>query len=143
MKLMRGIVNAVLMATLLKPVARRMVGRWRTRTRESAATAIGIPVQELFETALIEELVAPATGLEPSPVETPEQLAGRGVIRTMFIAGALIALTALAAVAIAALIRRRREAREAQAEGADWVAVPVEGSIKEAEEAVAQEALIE
>jgi len=143
MRWMRGIMNAVLMATLVKPVARRMVARWRRRAQESAATTIGIPVQELLETALIEELAVPAADRQPSPAETAEQLAGRGVIRTMLIAGAVVTVIAGAAVAIAALIRRRREAHEAQAEESEWVAVPVDASIEEAEETVAQEALIE
>lgn len=140
MRWMRGIVNAVLMATLVKPVVRRMVARWRRRARESAATTIGIPVQGLLEMALIEELTPPAADLQPSPAETPEQLAGRGMIRTVLIAGAVVTVIAVAAVAIGAMIRRRREAREAQAEGSEWVAVPVDAS---AEEAVAQGTLVE
>ena len=67
MRWMRGIINAVLMVTLVKPVVRRMVARWRRRARESAATTIGIPVQELLEAALIAELAAPAADLRPSP----------------------------------------------------------------------------
>ena len=143
MRWMRGIINAVLMATLVKPLVRRMVARWRRRARESAATTIGIPVQGLLETALMEELAAPAADLRPSLAETPEQLAGRGMMRTLLIAGAVVAVIAVAAVTIAAMIRRRRESREAQAEGSEWVAVPVDASIEEAEEAVAQGTPIE
>ncbi len=143
MRWMRGIMNAVLMATLVKPVVRRMVARWRRRAQESAATTIGIPVQELLETALIAELAVPAADLQLSPAETSEQLAGRGMSRTMLIAGAVVAVIAGAAVAITALVRHRHEAHEAQAEGSEWVAVPVDASIEEAEEAEAQEALIE
>ncbi len=143
MRWMRGIVNAVLMATLVKPMVRRMVARWRRRARESAATTIGIPVQELLEMALIEELALPTADLQPSPPETPDQLAGRGMPRTVLIAGAVVAVTAVAAVTIVAMIRRRRKGRAAQAEGSDWVAVPVDVSIEETEEAVAQGTLIE
>ena len=56
MRLVRGSVNAVLMVTLVKPVVRLFVARWRKRMQESAATTIGIPMQELMEAALIEEL---------------------------------------------------------------------------------------
>lgn len=140
---MRAIANAVLMATLVKPVVRRMVARWRRRAQESAATTIGIPVQELLEAALIEELVQTDVDLRPSPVETPEQLPGRGLLGSLFIVGAVVAVIAVAVVAGAALIRRRREAREAPADGSEWVAVPVDVSTEETEEAVAEEALIE
>ena len=142
MRWIRGITNAVLMATLVKPVVRRMVARWRRRAQESPAT-IGIAVQELLEAALIEELGASAADLQPSPGEAAEELAGRGTVRTMLIVGVVVAVIAGTAVAIAALIRRRREAQEAQAEGSEWVAVPVEAAPEEAEETVAQEALID
>jgi hypothetical protein len=141
MRWIRGIVNAVLMATLVTPVARRLVAGWRRRAQESAATTIGIPVQELLETALIEELAAPGADLQPSAAATAGQAAGRSMIRTMIIAGAVVAVTAGAAVAIATLIRRRREAHEAQAKGSERVAVPVDASTREAEEAVPQEVL--
>ena len=52
MRLVRGIVNAVLMATLIKPIVRLTVSRWRRRARESAAATVGIPVQELLEISL-------------------------------------------------------------------------------------------
>lgn len=142
MRWIRGIINAVLMATLVKPLVRRMVARWRRRARESAVATIGIPAQGLFETALMEELAAPAVDLRPSPAQTPEQLADGGMIRTLLITGAVVATIAVAALAIAAVIRRRREAHEAQADGTEWAAVPVNASIDEAEEAVAQGTLI-
>ena len=134
----RGIVNAVLMATLVRPVVRRMVARWRRRAQESAATTIGIPVQELLEAALIEELAPANMDLQPSPAESPEQLARRGMLPTVLLAGAVVSVIAIAAVAIGVMIRRRREAREAQAESSEWVAVPMDVPIEEAEEAVAQ-----
>ena len=56
MNVIRRIGNAVLMVTLVKPVVRLFVARWRKRMQESAATTIGIPMQELMEAALIEEL---------------------------------------------------------------------------------------
>ena len=143
MRWMPGIVNAVLMATLVKPVVRRMVARWRRRAQASAATTVGIPVQQLIETALIDELAPPAADLRPSTAETPEQLVDRGMMRAVLIAGALGTVIAVLVVAIAAVSRRRRKARETRPEESERVAVPVDMSIEEAEEAVPQEMLIE
>jgi hypothetical protein len=130
-------VNAVLLATLVKPTARWMVARWRRRAREYPASAIAIPVQELIETALIEELASPAADLQSS-AEIAEEVAGRSLARTLLIAGAVAAVVAVSTLAVAALIRRRREAQSSE-----WVAVPVDAPVEEAEEAVAQESSID
>jgi hypothetical protein len=143
MGLVRGIVNAVLMVTLVKPVVRLTVARWRKRAQESAATTMGIPLQELLETALMEELGSPAAELQPAAVETPDEMVDRGVVTTMLISGAVIAAMAGAVAAIAVVIRRRREAQEARAGGSEWVAVPVGESTEGTEQAVALEALTE
>ena len=141
MRVFKGLANALLMVTLIRPVVRLMVRRWRKQAQESPAATIGIPVQELVEAALIEELAPLAIELEPSLEETVEELAGRSMIRTLFIAGIAIALTAGAAIAIATVIRRQREGQK----GSEWVAVPVGGTpeeVEEAEEAI-EEALID
>ena len=146
MRVVRGIVNAVLMATLIKPIVRLTVTRYRKRAQASPAATFGIPVQELVEAALIEELAPAAVALQVedlqlAPEEAIEDIAGRSAIRTLLIAGVVVVAIAGAAAAIATLIKRRREARDAE-----WVAVPVEGSTEEAEEAEEaeiQEALID
>ena len=75
MKVIRGVANAVLMVTLIKPMARLTVGRWRKRVQESPAAVIGIPVQELFEAALVAELAPAVEALEPA-VEVARKLRG-------------------------------------------------------------------
>ena len=124
----RGTVNGLLMVTLVRPVVHRMVSRWRKRAQESAATTIGIPVQELLEAALIEELGVGTTDLAPAPIEAPELPDGRSTLRTLVILGLAAALTAGAAVAIRTLWRRRREMIDERSKDPEWVAVSVEGS---------------
>jgi len=122
----RGTVNGLLMVTLVRPVVHRMVTRWRKRAQESAATTIGIPVQELLEAALMEELGVQTADLASAPIEAVEPPDGRSTLRTLVILGLLVALTAGAAVAIRTLWRRRREMIDAQVEDPEWVAVTVE-----------------
>lgn len=137
MRMMRGLANAVLMVTLVRPIVRLSVSRWRKRARESAPAVISGPMQELFEAALIEELSPPVVELEPlAEVEPPVDLealadevvadvAGRSAVRTLVIAGSLIALTAVSVVAVRRVVQRRRADRE-------LVAVPIETEAAEA-----------
>lgn len=143
MRLIRGVVNAFLMVTLVRPIVRLTVSRWRKRAREAAPAVISLPVQELFEAALIEELsplvVEPAPLADPGPSADAETLAdletlaqdmvveaaGRSTLRAVVIGGGLIAVIAISAVAIRSLIRRRRANR-------GLVAVPVESEAAEA-----------
>ena len=143
MRWIRGSVNAVLMVTLVKPVVRRMVGRWRRRAQESPATMIAMPMQGLLETALMEELAATAGDGQPAPVETSEQPADGGMGRTLLIVGVAVVVAVGVAVAVAAVNRRRREGEAEQSEDSEWVAVPVEASIEEPQEGVAQGTLVE
>lgn len=144
MRSMRGVANAVMMVTLVKPFVRLMVARWRKRAQESRATTIGIPVQELFEAALLEELAPPIAELQAVTEELVEEEAGRIAMRTVVIASAAIAATVGIAVAVATVIRRRREARarEAATEGSERVAIPIVTETVEAAEAM-EEALVE
>ena len=143
MRWIRGSVNAVLMVTLVKPVVRRMVGRWRRRAQESPATMIAMPMQGLLETALMEELAATAGDGQPAPVETSEQPADGGMGRTLLIVGVAVVVAVGVAVAVAAVNRRRREGEAEQSKDSEWVAVPVEASIEEPQEGVAQGTLVE
>jgi len=143
MRWIRGSFNAVLMVTLVKPVVRRMVGRWRRRAQESPATMIAMPMQGLLETALMEELAATAGDGQQAPVETSEQPADGGMGRTLLIVGVVVVVAVGVAVTVAAVNRRRREGEAEQSEDAEWVAVPVEASIEEPQEGVAQGTLVE
>jgi len=145
MRLIRGIVNALLMVTLVRPIVRLTVSRWRKQAREAAPALISVPVQELFEAALIEELSPPAVEIEleqaaeAEPLEELETLAqavvveaaGRSALRTLLLAGALLTVIAIAGVVIARVVQRRRAAE------AEWVAVPVEAEEVAEAEAIA------
>jgi flagellar biosynthesis/type III secretory pathway M-ring protein FliF/YscJ len=152
MRVIHGVANAVLMVTLVKPMARLAVRRWRRQAQESRAAAIGVPMQELFEAALVEELapaveaLAPTTDLEPAlaedidVVELVQAEAGRSFVRVLLMGGLVIVVTTAAAYGIVELIRRRREAEAAERE---LVAVPVEGDDAEALDDLAPEVLVE
>jgi hypothetical protein len=142
--MMRGVANAFLMVTLVRPIVRLAVSRWRRRAREAAPAVISGPMQELFEAALVEELSPPVVELEPmaeiEPAEDLEALAeevaevaGRSTLRTLVIAGGLVAVIAISVMTARALVQRRRAARADR----ELVAVPVEteaaGAIEEAE----------
>lgn len=139
MRPIRRVVNAILMVTLVKPIVRLMVGRWRKRAQETAPAVISVPVQGLFEAALLEELSPRTLEAEPG---LDEALApaedGRSIRSLLIVAGVLAAVTILVALA-ATVVRRRREASEAQADGTEWVAVPIEA---EAETEEAEESLV-
>lgn len=139
MRSIRRLGNALLMVMLARPVTRVVVSRWRKRARESKAAPVALPLQELLEAALVEELGGPSAEAHPAAGESFEASVGRSTMRSLLIAGSLVAVIAIGAVAVAAVIRRRRAAREAE----EWVAVAVETSTEEAEEAKreAQEAL--
>ena len=104
---------------------------------------IAMPMQGLLETALMEELAATAGDGQPAPVETSEQPAEGGMGRTLLIVGVAVVVAVGVAVAVAAVNRRRREGEAEQSEDSEWVAVPVEASIEEPQEGVAQRALVE
>jgi hypothetical protein len=141
MRVVRPIVNAVLMATLIKPMVKLTVSRWRRRAQESAATTVGIPVQELLEAALIEELAGPGVDAAEVVDEVIDEPAGRSLVRMVVITGALVVLSVGVSVTISRLIRRRREAQAAHER--ELVAIPVDASGEEATESVPQEALID
>ncbi len=141
MRVVGPIVNAVLMATLIKPVVKLTVSRWRRRAQESAATTVGIPVQELLEAALIEELAGPAVDEAEMVDEVIDEPAGWSLARTVLITGVLVVLSVGISVAISRLIRRRREAQAAQER--EMVAIRVDASGEGATETVPQEALID
>ena len=125
MRAIRGVVNGILMVTLMKPIVRLMVGRWRKQVQASPAATIGLPVQELLEAALIEELAMSTTAMEAPLIEEVEPLDdGRSVRSMLFVALAITVATA-AAVLIARAIRERR-AQAAKAGSPDVVAVPIE-----------------
>ena len=136
MRWLRGTANAVLVATLVRPAARRLIARARRRAREHPASPLLIPVEELLETALMAELAAtraerePALdgAREPALDESGEEHAERGtLVPTLLRAGALAAVVAIATVATVAVVRRRRaRASQSGAGKTDWVAVPVE-----------------
>ena len=116
-----------------------MVARWRRQAQESPAAAIGIPVQELLETALIEELGAAAVDLETELTEAEVVPRGRSTIRTLVIAGVLVAAATAAAIGVAKLVQRRREAKGAKER--ELVAIPIEPAA-EAVADTAEEALV-
>ncbi len=58
MRLIRGTINAILVATLVKPMARWTVARWRRRAREYAEETFVMPAQELYETTIAPLLCA-------------------------------------------------------------------------------------
>ena len=138
MRVIRGTVNAILMVTLIKPMVRLTVGRWRKRVQESPAASLGLPVQELLETALIEELAPQVTELELVTAGLDEPEGGRSRLRLLLLAGLVIAVATATTYAVAGYLQRRREA---QAEERELVAVPIETPVPETVEDMAQEAL--
>ena len=133
MNVIRGTANAILMVTLVKPVVRLFVARWRKRMQESAATTMGIPMRELMEAALIEELGGPVAVSPAEPTDLMEDLGGRSTVRTVLLAGIVIVAVSGAAVGVAGLIRRRREQAERNRQR-ELVAVPIEASPSETEQ---------
>ncbi len=138
MRVVRGAANAVLMVTLIKPLARLMVGRWRKQVQESPAASLGIPMQEMLEAALVEELGPATTESQAAELEAAVTEAGRSTLRLLLLAGIVIAATTATAYAVASYIGRRRKA---QAEEHKLVAVSIETDSPQPIEDVAQEAL--
>ena len=136
MRVVRGTVNAILMVTLIKPMVRLTVGRWRKRVQESPAASLGIPMQELLETALLEELAPQVTELELVPADLDEPEAGGSRLRLLLLAGLAIVVVTATTYAVAGYLQRRREA---QAEERELVTVPIE--TPETVEDMAQEVL--
>lgn len=122
MRWMRGIVNAMVMATLVRPVVRLAVARWRKRARETAPAAISLPMQQLVEAALIEELSPPPVELEAAETGEPLEPAGDRNLRTLIIMGGVLTVVSASMAVAVTVIRRRREA----ARRAKRVAIPVE-----------------
>jgi hypothetical protein len=135
----RGTVNAILVATLVKPMTRWMIARARRNTREFAAATVVIPVQEFFEGTVAPRMMAKDAAL---PVEeTIEEVAEQSALRTVLIVGAAGAVIVGTIAVVATIVRRRRRAA-AEATGAsgsedatEWVAVPVEQPSEEPEPA--------
>ena len=144
---MRGMANTMLLATALRPVVRVAVARWRKRAQASAPRAISVPVQQLIEAALLQELSAsapaatrpnaPAAPRPNTPAGALIETTDASALRSVLIVAGAIAAGALITMAVAALIRRRRAVRQAQVEGPDWVAVPVDEATEAAEDALA------
>ena len=125
MRWIRGPINAVLAATLVKPVARWMIARWRRRARDYAEETIILPAQELLGSALPRQLALLDPGLPPAK--------GRGLLRTVLIVGVV---TAIAAAGIWALVslRRRRSATVSQPQAAgEPVAPTIEVPVRDPE----------
>jgi uncharacterized protein (DUF2062 family) len=138
MRGMRGIVNAMLMATLVKPMVRLAVARWRKRAREAAPEAISLPMQQLVEAALVQELSPALAELEMAEAGEPLESAGNGTLRTAIIMGGVLTVVSASMAVAVTVIRRRREA----ARRARRVAIPVETETGEHEvTAEAEEAL--
>jgi hypothetical protein len=130
----------MLMATLVRPVVRIGVAKWRRRARQTGPAAISLPVQQLIEAALVDEL-SRSRPVPPSPATSPRDDANE--MRTVLVVAAVTVVVALSALAIATLIRRRRRARAAPVERPDWVAVRVDASTETVEDAVALEERVE
>ncbi len=129
MRGIRAIINAVLVATLLKPMLRRSVARWRKEARASAEATIVIPARELLSAQLAPE----ASGPQLMSDEAAD-VAGRSILGTVLVLGAVAALAVASALAIAALRRRRRSAITREPEvRKELVAVPVEVPAEESE----------
>ena len=107
MRWIRGPVNAVLVATLVKPTARWMIARWRKRARDYAEETIILPAQELLGSALSPQLALLDPSLPPVNGQDIDELKGRGLLRTVLIVGAVAVIAAAATWALV-LLRRRR-----------------------------------
>jgi hypothetical protein len=143
MSWIRGSANAIVVATLVRPVARRLIAKARRQAREHPIAPLMVPAEGLLETALLAELGASAVDeviAEPgvSPDESIEELAGRSTVRTLLVMAVVAAAVAASAWAIAMVVRRRRAARATEQQEAerDWVGIPIETPADEPVEAV-------
>lgn len=137
MSWIRGTANAILVATLIRPVARRLISRARRRAREHPAAPLAIPAEELLEAALLAELGASAPDADVPPPETLDEVDGRSVVRMLVLVGVVAIAASSAAFAVATVIRRRRARAAARAkEPREVVAITVEEGAAEAAEAV-------
>ena len=127
MRWLRGTVNAVLVATLVRPVVRRLIARTRRRAREHPVSPLMMPVEDLLETALMAELAASRADREPVLDEAGGEHPERSTVSTLLRVGAAAAVVAIATVATVVIVRRRRSrVPQPGAAKADWVAVPVD-----------------
>ena len=135
MKWIRATVNAVLVATLVKPMLRWSISRWRRQAAQYAEATIVIPAHELLEAALPPQLVALGASLEPTFDEADDE-AEQDTMRTVVLVGAVVAVIAASALVVAAVVRRRRTAAApAPKVATDPVAVPIEVPAAESAEA--------
>jgi hypothetical protein len=139
MRLIRGPINAILVATLLKPIARRIIATWRRRARDYADETFIIPAQELLETALAPQLLLADSSLPAADAEAIGETGGRSVLRTLVIVGALATIVAATVVAVGYVRRRRAEVASQPEAAQEVVAVPIEASEEESEEVVSPE----
>jgi hypothetical protein len=123
MRWIRGPINAVLAATLVKPVARWMIARWRRRARDYAEETFILPAQELLGSALPRQLALLDPSLPPANGQDIDELKGRGSLRTLLIVGAVAAIAAAGIWALVSL-RRRRSATASQPQAAGGPVAP-------------------
>lgn len=135
MRWIRGPINAVLVATLVKPMARWMIARWRRRARDYAEETIILPAQELLGSALSPQPVLLDPSLPPVNGQDIDELKGRGLLRTVLIVGVVAAIAATVIWALVSL-RRRRSATASQPQAAGEPAAPTsEAPVRDPEEA--------
>jgi hypothetical protein len=133
MKAIRATINAVLVATLMKPLLRRSIRRWRQEVMDTTEATFIIPAHELLETALSTRGGAEESGPQLT-TEMVDEMAGRSTFRTLLVVGMVAAIAAASAFGIAAVRRRRRAAAALeQREPKELVAVPVEAAGEDAE----------
>lgn len=129
MKGIRSIINAVLVAVLVKPLLRRSIARWRRRAREAVEAVevtIAVPAQELMETVLAARLAPEAPSHDPVTEETGGR-EGWAPLRIVLISIVVAGLATAVAVAIAAVRRRRRSTVSVEpAATKELVAIPID-----------------
>ena len=138
MKRMQGVINAAIVALLVKPVMRWLVARTRRRASERAHTTIVIPAQALLHTALPAQLTGMPSMGDPIFGQITDELGGREVRRAVVIAGSVALATAGIALAVAVLKRRRRHVDPSMADTPveELVAIPVARPTGGSDEAV-------
>jgi hypothetical protein len=107
MRWIRGPINAVLRATLVKPMARWLIARWKRRARTYTEEAIILPAHERLASALPPQLALLDPSLLPASGQAIDELPGRGLLRTVVIVGAVAAIAAAVIFGLVSLRRRR------------------------------------
>ena len=128
MKRIRRAFDGAIVALVMKPVARWLIARTRRRATEYAYATVVVPAQGFLQTAMPGPVAGGGTAEESTLDEAAEELVERDVVRTVFIAGTVIAIVAGCALILAALIRSRRRATtpEPVATPRELVAIPIE-----------------